>query len=236
MVSLFFRIREHGAFQGLVVAVIIASALLIGASTYDTAPRWLLRYLGVADVAVTVIFVIEISIRFIGEKKKREFFSDPWNTFDTIIVAISLFPAELSESVLLLRLVRIFRVLRLVSALPDLRRLIEALILSLKKAVYVFLLMFINVYIYAAFGSILFSDIDPARWKDIGTSAITLTQVMTLSTWEDVMAPIQNVYFLSWVYFFSFIFLMAIIFLNLLIAICVDALTTVSARESTRRP
>ena len=218
MVTIFYRVREHRAFQALVVAVIIASALIIGASTYETAPRWLIRYLGIADFAVTVFFVIEISIRFMGEKRKRDFFSDGWNTFDTIIVAVSLVPAELSESILLLRLVRIFRVLRLVSALPELRRLIEALVLSLRKAIYVLILIFINTYIYAAFGSILFSDIDPKRWEDIGTAAITLTQVMTLSSWENVMGPIQEIYSWSWIYFFSFIFLTAIIFLNLLIA------------------
>ena len=224
MKNLLGRVKDKPLFQGVVVFVILASAFNIGASTYENAPKWVSAYLGLADTLVTVFFAIEIAIRFIGEERKRRFLRDPWNLFDTLIVAISLMPAQQAGSVLLLRLIRIFRVLRLVSVVPELRRMIEALIGSLKRGVYVLLLMFIAIYIYAAFGAVLFADIDPGRWEDIGAAAITLTQVMTLSSWEDVMNPIQAVYGFAWIYFFSYIFLMAFIFVNLLIGISVDVL------------
>ena len=226
MIELFGRLRDNSLFQGVVVFVILASALNIGASTYDDVPKWLSKYLGVADTLVTVFFAIEISIRFVAEERKRNFLRDPWNLFDSLIVGVSLVPAELTGSVLLLRLIRIFRVLRLISVVPELRQMIEALISSLKRGTYVLLLMFIAIYIYAAFGAILFADIDPERWANIGVAAITLTQVMTLSSWEDVMKPIQAVYGFAWIYFFSYIFMMAFIFVNLLIGISVDALRT----------
>ena len=51
---------------------------------------------------------------------------------------------------------------------------------------------------------------------------ITLFQVLTLSSWEQVMLPLQAVHWWAWIYFFSFIIVCAITMLNLLIAILVD--------------
>ena len=71
-------------------------------------------------------------------------------------------------------------------------------------------------------GAILFSEDDSSRWGDLGISLITLFQVLTLSSWETVMLPLQEIYWWSWIYFFSFIIICAITILNLVIAILVD--------------
>ena len=160
-----------------------------------------------------------------GEEKKSEFLKDGWNLFDTIIVTVSLIPLGAGNSALLLRLLRVFRVLRLISFIPELRILIEALLKSLPRIGYVCLLLFIILYIYAAFGSILFGEADPSRWKDIGTSVITLVQVMTLSSWEQVMLPMQEKFWWAWVYFYTFVALGAITLLNLIIAVLVDVMS-----------
>ena len=135
----------------------------------------------ITDILITLFFVIEIIIRFIAEPNKKDFFKSGWNIFDTIIVLVSIIPIGPNSSVLLFRLLRIFRVLRLISAVPELKELIEALFQSIKRVFYVALLLFIILYIYASFGSILFSKADPERWKDMGISMITLVQVLTLS-------------------------------------------------------
>ena len=224
MVSTFYKIRENSFFQAFVIGVIIFSALLVGSTTYDVDPQFsiILSYL---DYAVTIFFVVELSIRFLGEEKKSEFLKDGWNLFDTIIVTVSLIPMGAGNSALLLRLLRIFRVLRLISFIPELRILIESLLKSLPRIGYVCLLLFIIIYIYAAFGSILFAEADPSRWKDIGTAVITLVQVMTLSSWEQVMLPMQERFWWAWVYFYTFIALGAITLLNLIIAVLVDVMS-----------
>ena len=71
-------------------------------------------------------------------------------------------------------------------------------------------------------GSILFNQDDPERWADLGISLITLFQVLTLSSWENVMLPMQAIYWWAWIYFFSFIAICSITILNLVIAILVD--------------
>ena len=221
MINFFSKLKDNRIFQLTVVTIIILNAILIGATTYKLDPV-ILNMIHALDYAITVFFVVEILIRFIGEKKKNEFFRDGWNIFDTIIVAISLIPIPNNSSYLVLRLLRIFRVLRLISVIPELKNIIEAILASIKRVFFVSLLLFIILYIYATMGSILFGEDDPERWTDLGISLITLFQVLTLSSWENVMLPMQAIYWWSWIYFFSFIAICSITILNLVIAILVD--------------
>ena len=221
MTRYFSTLKDNRIFQFTVVAIIILNAILIGATTYDLDPLFL-DTIHLLDYAITIFFVIEILIRFIGEKNKTDFFKSGWNIFDTIIVAISLIPIPNNSSYLVLRLLRIFRVLRLISVIPELKKIIEAILESIRRVFFVSLLLFIILYIYATMGSILFADDDPSRWGDLGISLITLFQVLTLSSWETVMLPMQAIYWWAWVYFFSFIVVCGITILNLVIAILVD--------------
>ena len=221
MISFFSNIKDNRLFQFSVVTIIILNAILIGATTYKLDPLFL-EIIHFLDYVITIFFVIEILIRFIGEPIKSNFFKNGWNIFDTIIVTISLIPIPNNSSFLVLRLLRVFRVLRLISVIPELKQIIEAILQSIKRVFFVSLLLFIILYIYATMGAILFSEDEPSRWGDLGISLITLFQVLTLSSWETVMLPLQEIYWWSWIYFFSFIIICAITILNLVIAILVD--------------
>ena len=216
-----FKVKEGRVFQFVVILIIILNAITIGVTTYDVSEftKQAINYL---DYLITVFFIIEIIIRFVGEPKKLDFFKSGWNIFDTLIVLISLIPIPNNSSFLLLRLLRVFRVLRLISVVPELKKIIEALLTSVKRVFYVGVLLFIILYIYATIGSILFSIDVPERWSDVGIAMITLFQVLTLSSWEQVLLPLQEIYWWAWIYFFSFIIICGITMLNLLIAILVD--------------
>ncbi len=221
MTNLLFKIKESSIFQFFVIFIIIINAITIGISTYNL-DIFFSNVIKVLDYSITIFFVIEIIIRFIGERNKKNFFKDGWNIFDSAIVLISLIPIPNNSSFLLLRLLRVFRVLRIISVIPELKKIIEALLNSIKRVFYIGLLLFIILYIYATVGSILFSSDIPERWSDLGVSMITLFQVLTLSSWEQVMLPLQDIYWWAWVYFFSFIIICGITMLNLLIAVLVD--------------
>ena len=221
MNKLFYNLKESRLFQYLVISIIIFNAFTIGFNTYDLS-EFSKNIINLLDYSITIFFVTEILIRFIGEPKKINFFKNGWNLFDSIIVLISLIPIPNNSSFLLLRLLRVFRVLRIISVIPELKLIIEALLGSIKRVFYVGLLLFIILYIYATIGSILFNIDIPQRWGDVGVSMITLFQVLTLSSWEQVMLPLQEIYWWAWIYFFSFIIICAITMLNLLIAILVD--------------
>lgn len=224
------RLRNNKIFELFVVSIIILSALLIGAKTYQI-PDGVMQLVKWLDLTVTIIFLFEIVIRFIAEENKKRFFHSAWNIFDTLIVVVSLIPIEDSEMALIGRLVRIFRVLRMVSIIPELRMLLNSLLRALPQLGYVLLLMFIIFYIYAAVGATFFAEINPKLWGDISISLLTLFRVMTFEDWTDVMYETMDVYPLSWIFYLTFIFLTAFAFLNMVIGIVVNVLEDEHAKE-----
>jgi len=217
------EIRSNKVFELTVIAIIIISALTIGASTYDMNPSWV-KLVQLLDIGITIFFLIEILIRMAAEKKFVNFFKSGWNVFDFLIVTVSLIPIEDSEMVLLARLIRIFRVLRLVSVIPELRVLINSLLIAIPRMGYVLVLMFIIFYIYAAMGSFLFEKINPVLWGDISISMLTLFRVSTFEDWTDVMYETMDIYAWSWIYYLTFIFLTTFVFMNMMIGIILDVM------------
>lgn len=219
----FERIRSNKMFELFVISVIIVSALLVGAKTYDMPPTVGSITL-LLDWFISAFFLVEISIRFMAEPIKRNFFKSFWNLFDTLIVLVSLIPADNTDLALIARLVRVFRVLRMISIIPELRILLVSLVKALPQLGYVMLLMFIIFYIYAAVGSTLFETINPVLWGDITISLLTLFRVMTFEDWTDVMYETMEVYPISWLYYLTFIFFTAFAFLNMVIGIVVNVM------------
>ena len=228
-------IRNNKIFETFIILIIVTSAMLVGAKTYDL-PASMLEVLRILDWVVTLIFLFEIGIRFAAEEKKANFFHNAWNIFDTLIVIVSLIPIENTEMVLVARLVRVFRVMRMISFIPELRLLLNSLLIALPRLGYVMLLMFIIFYIYAAVGSLFFENINSFLWGDIARAMLTLFRVMTFEDWTDVMYEVMEVYSWSWVYFVSFIFLTAFAFLNMVIGIVVNVLEEEHQREVENDP
>ena len=219
----FQKVRDNKAFELFVIGVIIFSSLMIGIQTYDLNP-WVDGGIRVLDYAVTLFFVLEISIRMAAEDRLRDFFKKGWNVFDFIIVAISLIPLDDSEYAMIARMLRLFRVMRLISFIPELRVLVSALISALPRMGYVALLMFIIFYLYAVVGNLLYANLNPVLWGDLGVSLLTLFRVATFEDWTDVMYEAMTLYSLSWIYFITFIFFSAFVFLNMMIGIVVEVL------------
>lgn len=121
------------------------------------------------------------------------------------------------------RLVRIFRVLRLITYVPQLRIIIDTLGRAIPRIGYVALLMFILFYMYGTLGNMFFGKINPVLWGDVSISMLTLFRILSLEDWTDVMYESMEVYPLSWIYYLSFIFLVAFVFLNIMVAIVIDA-------------
>ena len=217
------KIDNSKIFQGIVIAVILISALLIGAKTHNLSSNTVAILL-LMDMVVTVFFAVEICIRFLACPEKRHFFKNGWNIFDTIIVIGSLVPTG-GSGVLLARLLRVFRVLRLVSMVPELRLLINALLKAIPRMGYIALLMFVIFYIYAAIGSMYFHPINEVLWGDVSISMLTLFRVATFEDWTDVMYETMAVHPLSWIYYLTFIFLTAFIFLNMMVGTVLEVMS-----------
>lgn len=187
MVSFCERVVESKWFQVSVLAVIVAAAVIVGAETY---PNIVKQHHGLLDWLNSIvlwIFVVEAAMKMIrhGRHWYRYFF-DPWNVFDFLIVAVCFLPVNASYAAVL-RLARIMRALRLMTAMPQLQVIVGALIKSIPSMVYVGILLALNFYVYAVMGVFLFSENDPVHFKDLQTAMLSLFRVVTLEDWTDVM-------------------------------------------------
>ncbi len=218
------RIESSRIFQTVVISIIILSALTIGAKTYELPPL-VEQSLSLMDTGITLFFLIEILFRLTACPDKKRFLMDGWNLFDTLVVVGSLIPLDNSDAVLLGRLLRVFRVLRLVSVVPELRFLINSLLKAIPRMGYIALLMFIIFYIYAAMGSMFFASVDEELWGDVAISMLTLFRVATFEDWTDVMYATMDQYPLSWIYYLTFIFLTAFVFLNMMIGAILEVMS-----------
>jgi voltage-gated sodium channel len=226
------RIESSRIFQSVVIGIIILSALTIGAKTYELPPL-AEQSLSLMDTGITLFFLIEILFRFAACPNKKRFLMDGWNLFDTLVVVGSLIPLDNSDAVLLGRLLRVFRVLRLVSVVPELRFLINSLLKAIPRMGYIALLMFIIFYIYAAMGSLFFANVDEELWGDVAISMLTLFRVATFEDWTDVMYATMEHHPLSWIYYLTFIFLTAFVFLNMMIGAILEVMSEEkNAKES----
>lgn len=181
------RIVESTTFQGFVLAIIVLAAVLVGIETY---PNFAARNHGMLSALNTIvlwIFVAEAAMKMLQHGKHwYRYFWDPWNVFDFIIVAVCFMPVNASYAAVL-RLARIMRALRLMTALPQLQLIVGALIKSIPSMVYVGILLALNFYVYAVMGVFLVGENDPVHFQDLPTAMLSLFRVVTLEDWTDVM-------------------------------------------------
>jgi voltage-gated sodium channel len=201
------------------------------------------------DTIILGIFAIEAVIKILAEgNRPQNYFKNPWNVFDFVIVAACLLEPiiHLGAGFLpVLRLARILRVLRLVSAIPKLQLLVSCLLRSLPSMFYVSILLFILFYIYGTMAVFLYSENDPIHFRNLQTSILSLFRVVTLEDWTDVMyinmygsenygysskdlakwAPVSSASPLGAAFFFvSFVLIGTMIVLNLVIGVIMNSM------------
>ena len=221
--NVFYTIRQNNFFEFFVVSIIILSALNVGLRTYNIDPS-VLQTLILFDYLITIFFLVEIIIRMFSYEKPALFFQKNWNIFDFSIVALSLIPLEFLDAVIVARLLRVFRLLRIISFIPQFRVLIESLIQAIPRVGYVLLFIFIESYIFAAIGSILFGEVDPVHWENIGVSMLTLFKVATIDGWIEIMNNTLPVYPGSWFFYIFYIVINGFIFLNMIVGVVIDVM------------
>ena len=204
--------------QHVITALIVINAAVLALETSPAAMAAAGGVLHLADRVILAVFVVEILLKVFGQR--GDFIRDPWNYFDTLVVGIALVPAAGSMSVM--RALRILRVLRLISAVPSLRRVVGALLHAVPGMGSVLLL--VVYFVFSVMATNLFGARFPEWFGNIGSSAYTLFQVMTLESWSmGIVRPVMEVYPHAWVFFVPFILVTSFAVLNLFIGIIVDA-------------
>jgi voltage-gated sodium channel len=207
--------------QVFITVLIVLNGITLGLETVPSVVQAYGNWLQVFDQTVLVIFVIEI----LGKLFYRNwrFFLDGWNFFDFIIVGIALVPATGGFAVL--RSLRILRALRLLSVVPSMRRVVQALLTAIPGIGSVSLLILLIFYVGAVISTKVFGS-DFSEWfGTIGASMYTLFQIMTLESWSmGIVRPVLELFPMAWVFFIPFILITSFTVLNLFIGIMVDAL------------
>lgn len=229
------RIVGTPAFQHGVLALIAANAVLIGLETSSRLMAaygpWLLALNWVFQAA----FVLEIALRLAAHGSRwPRFFRDGWNAFDVLVVAASLIPA-VGMLATIGRLSRVLRVLRLVSAFPDLRLIVATMIRSIPSMGHVILLLGLLVYVYGVVGYHLFHAADPARWGTLGRALLTLFEIVTLEGWVEIQESALRVTPWAWIYFTSFIVIAVFVVINLFIAVVINNLEAAKNEQRAER-
>ncbi len=188
MQAFFKRIADAQWFQTFIILVILVAGVVVGIQTYSGFAAEHHGILSLIDNIILWIFVIEIIVKMGAEGSKPwNYFKDGWNIFDFIIVAVCFLPLQDASFVAVLRLARILRVFKLVTALPKLQLIVGALLKSIPSMGYVFILMALHFYIFGCMATFFYAENDPIHFGNLQTSILSLFRAVTLEDWTDLM-------------------------------------------------
>jgi voltage-gated sodium channel len=245
----FSKISENRLFKRFIIFTILLAAVVVGIQTYKEFAQKYSSLLSILDGFILLVFIIEAGIKILAEgKKPQNYFKNPWNVFDFLIVVACLLEPIFDlggEFLPVLRLARILRVLRLVTAIPKLQLLVTCLLKSLPSMFYVSILLFLLFYVYGTLAVFFYGENDPIHFRNLQSSILTLFRVVTLEDWTDVMYI--NMYgsdnygysakdFSKWtptpsasplgaaIFFVSFVLIGTMIVLNLVIGVIMNSM------------
>lgn len=221
-------VLESSWFVNAILLVIIINSVVLGLETSTALSDKAHHVLVMIDLSCIAVFVIEVILKLIAYH--RRYFLSGWRVFDFLIVLISVIPAANYISVL--RALRIFRALRLISTVPTMRRVVDALTHSIPGLMSTALLLMLIFYVASVMATVMFHADFPAWFGNIGRSLFSLFQIMTLESWSmGIVRPVLEKFPYAWTFFVPFILISAFILLNFLIGIIVDAIAHLKQKE-----
>lgn len=235
LVQISSRIIHHSYFNPVLFGLIFFSAVLIGLETYPGIVNTYKDLLIILDQIIIFVFVVEIVLKLIAKGTRPwNYFKDPWNVFDFVIVAICLIPVGDTHFFAVFRILRVLRIFRMITVLPKLKLIISALLKSIPSMGYVIMLIGILFYVYAIIGVFAFGSTDRLHFGDLHHAFVTLFKVLTLEGWTDIMnlhilggtteSAGQIVSLWPFLYFSSFIIIGAMIIMNLFIGVIMNSM------------
>lgn len=232
------KIVDGKVFQGIILFVIIFNCILMGVETIKGLSDTTLYIFATINTVCLWIFIAEIIIKILAYG--LDYFKDPWNWFDMVIVGISMvsglpFMAAF-RAMRVLRVLKSLKALRgtkLIGSVKHLQVIIAAIIKSIPSIMWTGILLILIYYIFALIGVNLFGEAFPDWFGTIGKAMYTLFQVMTLESWSmGISRPVMEVFSFAWAYFVPFVLLSSFIVMNVVVGIVVNAISEVTAEEN----
>jgi voltage-gated sodium channel len=214
-------------FEYAITGLILFNAVLLGLETFPAVSKAIGRELDLLNDIILGIFVVELTLRVVAFG--RGFWREGWSWFDMIVVGVGLLP--FAEGFSALRALRVIRLLRFVSVVPSLRRVVEGLVRALPGLGSIVILLLVLIYVFSVMATKLFAATNPELFGSLGASAFSLFTVMTLEGWPDLARSVMEQHPWAWLFFIVFILMSSWAVLNLFIGVIVEAMQS-PARES----
>ena len=156
-----YKVNECPYFEGVIYLSIILNTIVLTLqwAGQSDSNGFILDYV---NYAFTCIFIVEAIIKVMA--MGFIYFSDLWNIFDFVILAISIFTIcldllttlQLGSSTTVVRAFRIAKILRLIRKSKNLRHIFKTFIVSIKPVSNIGSLLLLILYMYAVVGVMLF--------------------------------------------------------------------------------
>ena len=220
---------ERAAVRNTILGVIIFNAITLGMTTSPVITDQVGDLLDVIDRIVLGIFVAELLLKFFAYG--LGFFKSAWNIFDLVVVSIGLLPDKSGLSAL--RGLRVIRALRLLSVVPQMRAVVQALLDALPGMGAVIIMLSIVYYVFAVMATLMYGPTFDEWFGTLGRSLYSLFQIMTLESWSmGIVRPVMVEFPRAWVFFVPFIIITAFSVLNLFIGLLVNTMQSAVEDES----
>jgi voltage-gated sodium channel len=223
------EVLERPTVERAILGLIIVNAVTLGLSTSDRVMESVGPLIQVFDRLVLGVFVAELAAKLFSYG--RGFFRNGWNIFDMFVVSLGLIPQQ--DGMSALRALRVIRALRLLSAVPQMRAVVQALLDALPGMGAVVIMLSIVYYVFAVMATIMFGDTFDQWFGTLGRSMFTLFQIMTLEGWSgEIVRPVMEIYPYAWAFFVPFIIMTAFSVLNLFIGLLVNTMESAVAEDA----
>ncbi|KIN70270.1 Ion transport protein [Sulfitobacter noctilucae] len=216
-----YDLVEASWFKNAIMVVIIFNAITLGMSTSDYLMAQMGGLLSVLDNVVLTIFVAELLLKFYAYR--LAFFRSAWNIFDLAVVGLGLLPSQ--EGLSALRGLRVIRAMRLLSVVPQMRAVVQALLDALPGMGAVIVMISIVFYVFGVMATLMYGNAFDEWFGTLGRSLYSLFQIMTLESWSmGIVRPVMEQYPSAWAFFVPFIVITAFSVLNLFIGLLVNTM------------
>ncbi|MBY0563633.1 MAG: ion transporter [Hyphomonadaceae bacterium] len=225
-IPLFRALTRNWVWDTFILLCIVANAAILGYDAHfgEANPhhalidRWNMYFL--------FIFTGELVLEFFAQGP-RAYLRNGWNIFDLIVVGLSYI--AVNPAISALRTLRVVRVFRLVSAVPQMRRVVEALFSALPGILASFAILAIVFYIGAVMATTLFHD--QVGFRNLGESALSLFALTQFDGWGDTVTRLDEAHPFAWVFILSFTIVAAFAVLNLFVGVIVEAVQQAPQEE-----
>ncbi|XP_060621283.2 cation channel sperm-associated protein 3 [Anolis sagrei] len=220
----------HPLFKSIMISTITLNAIFLALETDYKVSKESNFFLEVADLIILAIYTTEFLMSVYLEPVK--YWGDGYKRFDFIVLLIAYLPYTIDRSnpsthqtSTLLKGFQVLRVLKLIYYSPGMRILMAALRQTVKNVIYVLVLLFLLMLIFAILGHGLYGDPTHGDYKNWGTLAaafFTLFSLVTVDGWTDLQEELDNRHFVSSRTFtIVFILLGFFVFFNMFIAVVI---------------